>query len=288
MRQTLSTLRKTLANGRKLSMLTCYEASFAQVMDAAGIDCLLVGDSLGMVVQGRDSTLAVTVEDIAYHTANIARGSRKAFLLADMPFGSYHESPAQAMRSAVRLMQAGAQMVKLEGGAELEGIVRQFVHAGIPVCAHVGLLPQHVHAIGGFRVQGKAQSDADRILHDAQVLEAAGAAMVLVEGVPEGLGRRIAETSHAITIGIGASVACDGQVLVMQDMLGLNASPARFVKDFTKDLPAGEGGIIERAFRQYAEEVADGRFPAAAHVYGLSGDDAAAYGGQRPATPPAA
>ncbi len=287
MRNTLSTLRKTLAAGRKLSMLTCYEASFARAMDAAGLDCLLVGDSLGMVVQGHDSTLPVTVADIAYHTACITRGSSRAFLLADMPFGSYHESPAQAVNSAVRLMQAGAQMVKLEGGAELAGIVRQLVQSGIPVCGHVGLLPQHVNTLGGFRVQGKQVADAERILADARAMEEAGAAMILIEGVPEPLGRRIAQATSAITIGIGASVECDGQVLVMQDMLGLNASPARFVKDFTKDLPAGEGGLLERTFRHYAEEVASGRFPAAANVYAAAGDDAAAYGSQRPAPAPA-
>ncbi|GAA5235758.1 3-methyl-2-oxobutanoate hydroxymethyltransferase [Verticiella sediminum] len=279
MRHTLSTLRKTLAGGRKLAMLTCYDASFARLMDAAGVDTLLVGDSLGMVVQGHDSTLPVTVDDIAYHTACIARGAPRAFLVADMPFGSYHEDAAQAMRNAVTLMKAGAQMVKLEGGAEIAPIVKQYVLAGIPVCAHVGLLPQHVNAVGGFRVQGRDAASAERILADAQALDAAGAAMVLIEGVPEDVGRRVAESVGAITIGIGASGACDGQVLVMHDMLGMTDRPARFVKDFTRELAPGEGNLIERAFRAYAEEVGAGRFPAAEHVYAATGDAAAAYGG---------
>jgi len=250
-------------------MLTCYDASFAHAMDDAGVDCLLVGDSLGMVVQGHDSTLPVTVADIAYHVACLARGSRHPWLIADMPFGSYHENPEQALRNAVVLMQAGAQMVKLEGGAELADTVRRLVRAGIPVCAHVGLLPQQVHATGGFRVQGRERGDADRIVADAQALEAAGAAMVVIEGVPEPLARRICEATSFITIGIGASPACDGQVLVIHDMLGLTPRPARFVKDFTAGLTADDaaGGVIRAAFRRYAADVAEGRFPGREHVY---------------------
>jgi len=269
MRHTLTSLRKRLATGKKLSMLTCYDASFARAMDEAGIDSLLVGDSLGMVVQGHDSTLPVTVADIAYHVGCLARGSRHPWLVADMPFGSYHESPEQALRNAVVLMQAGAQMVKLEGGAELADTVRRLVRAGIPVCAHVGLLPQQVHATGGFRVQGRERADADRIVADAQALEAAGAAMVVIEGVPEPLARRICEATSLITIGIGASPACDGQVLVIHDMLGLTPRPARFVKDFTADLAAEDAGhgVIGAAFRRYAQDVAEGRFPGREHVY---------------------
>lgn len=285
MRNTLSTLKKIVAGGRKLSMLTCYDAGFAQVMDAAGVDSLLVGDSLGMVVQGHDSTLPVTVDDIAYHVGCLVRSTRRPWLIADMPFGSYNEGPVQALRTAVQLMRAGAQMVKLEGGKELADTVRLLVQSGIPVCGHVGLLPQQVHAMGGFRVQGKEEADAQRIVADARALEAAGAAMVVIEGVPEPVARRVCEeTSSIITIGIGASAACDGQVLVMHDMLGLTQSPARFVKDFTQGLSATPGaGLIEQAFRRYVQEVGDGGFPQSAHVYGASSNESAAYGGN-PAT----
>lgn len=280
MRNTLSTLKKTLAAGRKLSMLTCYDAGFARAMDNAGVDCLLVGDSLGMVVQGHDSTLPVTVDDIVYHVGCLVRGSSKAWILADLPFGSYNEGPAQALQNSVRIMKAGAQMVKLEGGAELADTVRLLVQTGIPVCAHVGLLPQQVHAMGGFRVQGKEQAQADRIVADAQALEAAGAAMLVIEGVPEPVARRVCEATSLITIGIGASPACDGQVLVMHDMLGLTKSPARFVKDFTRDLPADDasGSVLERALRRYVQDVAEGRFPEAAHVYAAASAESAAYG----------
>ncbi|MCK9508018.1 MAG: 3-methyl-2-oxobutanoate hydroxymethyltransferase [Pigmentiphaga sp.] len=272
MRTTLGDLRKKRAAGRKISMLTCYEAAYAQVMDAAGVDALLVGDSLGMVVQGRDSTLPVTVQDIAYHMANLARGSRQAFLLADMPFGSYQEGPAQALRNAVVLMQAGAQMVKLEGGQELAETVGLLVRSGIPVCGHIGLMPSHVNALGGFRVQGKGEEEARRIVEDAQALEAAGAALVVIEAVPDPVARQVCQAAPALmTIGIGASAACDGQVLVVHDMLGLNDKPAKFVKDYLAAVAPGPGAI-RRAFEAYAQEVASGAFPAADHVYGLSGE----------------
>lgn len=272
MRTTLGDLRKKRAAGQKISMLTCYEAAYAQVMDAAGVDTLLVGDSLGMVVQGRDSTLPVTVQDIAYHTANLARGSRQAFLLADMPFGSYQEGPAQALRNAVVLMQAGAQMVKLEGGQELAETVRLLVQSGIPVCGHIGLMPSHVNALGGFRVQGKDEETARRIVQDALALEAAGAAMIVIEAVPDPVARQVCSAlTHTLTIGIGASVACDGQVLVIHDMLGLNDQPAKFVKDYLAAVEPGPGAI-RRAFEAYAKEVETGVFPAGDHVYGLSGE----------------
>ncbi|MGE4341335.1 MAG: 3-methyl-2-oxobutanoate hydroxymethyltransferase, partial [Pigmentiphaga sp.] len=244
-------------------MLTCYDAGFARAMDAVGVDSILVGDTLGMVVQGHDSTLPVTVADVAYHIACVARGTQHPWLVADMPFGSYHESPEQALRNAVALMQAGAQMVKLEGGADWAPTVRKLAQSGVPVCAHVGLLPQQIHAMGGFRVQGREQADADRIVADALALEAAGAAMMVIEGVPEPVARRICDATTLLTIGIGASPACDGQVLVIHDMLGLTPRPARFVKDFATAV-ATEGKLAESvvlaAFRRYVDDVASGRF----------------------------
>jgi 3-methyl-2-oxobutanoate hydroxymethyltransferase len=269
MRTSLSALRKKLANGRKISMLTAYDAGFARVFDEAGVDTLLIGDSLGMVVQGRDSTLPVTIQDIAYHTACVVRGAANAFVLADMPFGSYQEGPAQALRNAVILMQAGAQMVKLEGGAEIAPAIELLTQSGIPVCGHIGLMPSHVHALGGFRVQGKDAADADRIVADAQAIEAAGAAMAVIEAVPDAVARRVCQESGLITIGIGASAACDGQVLVLHDVLGLTASPAKFVKNFMRLVPANSGDAVLQAARLYVQEVESGAFPGDEHVYGL-------------------
>jgi 3-methyl-2-oxobutanoate hydroxymethyltransferase len=291
MRTSLSALRKKLANGRKLSMLTCYDAGFARVFDEAGIDTLLIGDSLGMVVQGRDSTLPVTVQDIAYHTGCVVRGAANAFVLADMPFGSYQESPAQALHNAVILMQAGAQMVKLEGGAEIAPTIELLTRSGIPVCGHIGLMPSHVHALGGFRVQGKEAADADRIVADAQAVEAAGAAMLVIEAVPDAVARRVCNDTTLLTIGIGASAACDGQVLVLHDMLGLTRSPAKFVKNYMVDVSGGGDAVLQAA-RRYAQEVESGVFPGAEHVYGLTSGSVAGLYGSSPdpeaATPGAA
>ncbi|VCU69839.1 3-methyl-2-oxobutanoate hydroxymethyltransferase [Pigmentiphaga humi] len=280
MRTTLSALRKKLAAGKKISMLTCYDAGFARVMDEAGVDTLLVGDSLGMVVQGRDSTLPVRLQDIAYHVECIARGSRRPFLVADMPFGTYQEGPAQALRNAVVLMQAGAQMVKLEGGAELAPTIELLVRSGIPVCGHIGLLPSHVHALGGYRVQGKESAEADRIVADARAVQAAGAAMLVIEAVPDPVARQVCAAASLITIGIGASVACSGQVLVMHDMLGLTASPAKFVKNYMVGAGA-EGDAVAQAFRRYAQEVESGAFPGPEHVYGAAPAAIGALYGQR-------
>jgi 3-methyl-2-oxobutanoate hydroxymethyltransferase len=261
MRLTLHDLRR-IASERKLATLTCYSASFAAALDAAGIDLLLVGDSLGMVVQGHDSTLPVTVADIAYHTAAVARGSRRCFLVADMPFGSYQESPARALANAVLLMQAGAQMIKLEGGIEMAPTIEFLVARGVPVCGHVGLTPQHVNALGGYRVQGRGER-AQGVRQDALAVASAGAAMLVIEAVPEPLARAIASESSAITIGIGASVACQGQVLVLHDLLGLGAGRRpRFVKDFL----AGTGSV-EQAVRAYVSDVTSGRFPGPENTY---------------------
>lgn len=261
MRQTLLDLRRAAAE-RKIAMLTCYDASFAAVLDRAGVDTLLIGDSLGMVIQGHDSTLPVSVEDVAYHTRAVARGAERAFIIADMPFGSYQASPPQALENAVRLLQAGAQMVKLEGGDEMAPTIAFLVERGVPVCAHVGLTPQHVNRFGGYRIQGRGQAAA-RIRAAARSVVQAGAEMLVIEAVPEPVARAIATESKALTIGIGASVACSGQVLVLHDMLGVTTDRRpRFVKNFL-----AEAGSVEAAARAYVDQVRSGAFPTAEHVY---------------------
>lgn len=263
MRLTLHDLRR-LAGERKLATLTCYDASFAALLDRAEIDLLLVGDSLGMVIQGHDSTLPVTVADVIYHTRAVARGASRAFLVADMPFGSYQRSPEQALDNAVRLMQAGAQMVKLEGGAEMAPTIAFLVARGVPVCGHVGLTPQHVNAFGGYRIQGRGEA-GEQVREAAVAVERAGAAMIVIEGVPEPVGRSIAERSQALTIGIGASVHCSGQVLVLHDMLGVYPGKRpRFVRNF---LDGADSTTIEAAVRRYVTDVRNGRFPSSEHVY---------------------
>jgi 3-methyl-2-oxobutanoate hydroxymethyltransferase len=261
MRLTLLDLRRAAAE-RKLTMLTCYDASFAAVLERAGVDSLLIGDSLGMVIQGHDSTLPVTLEDVAYHTRAVARGCGRAFLLADMPFGSYQSAPQQAFENAVRLMQSGAQMVKLEGGEEMAPTIAFLVERGIPVCAHVGLTPQHVNRFGGYRIQGRGQASS-RVRAAARSVGQAGAEMIVIEGVPEPVARAIASESKALTIGIGASSACSGQVLVLHDMLGVaTGKRPRFVKDFLSG-----AGSVESAVRTYVADVRSGAFPSAEHTY---------------------
>jgi 3-methyl-2-oxobutanoate hydroxymethyltransferase len=261
-RLTLHDLRKAAAT-RKLAMLTCYDASFAATLDAAGVDIILIGDSLGMVVQGHDSTLPVTVADVAYHTACVARGAARPWVVADMPFGSFQLGPEQAFANAVTLMQAGSQMVKIEGGAEMAPTVEFMVRRGIPVCAHIGLTPQSVNVFGGYRVQGRGTDAAERLLADARALQDAGAAMMVIEATPEPLARRIAEAVQLITIGIGASVACTGQVLVLHDLLGAGVGKRpRFVKNYLQG-----AGSLDAAVRGYVEDVQAGRFPGPEHVY---------------------
>jgi 3-methyl-2-oxobutanoate hydroxymethyltransferase len=261
MRQTLHDLRR-LAGERKLAMLTCYDASFAGVLEAAEVDSLLIGDSLGMVIQGHDSTLPVTVADVAYHTRAVVRGAARPWIIADMPFGSYQQGPQQALGNAVRLMQAGAQMVKLEGGAEMAPTIAFLVERGIPVCGHVGLTPQHVNAFGGYRVQGRG-TDAEAVRAAAEAVEDAGAAMLVIEAVPEPVARAIAARNRSLTIGIGASAACHGQVLVLHDMLGAGVGRRpRFVKNFLD----GQASIAGAA-RRYVEDVRAGVFPGPDHIY---------------------
>lgn len=259
---TVRTIADMRQAGEKISMLTAYDATFAAAADAAGIDSILVGDSLGMVCQGKTSTVGVSLQDIAYHTQCVARGLDKAnghaLLVADLPFGSYHQSTDQAMASAVRLMEAGAHMVKLEGGGWTTEIVRFLVERGVPVCGHLGLTPQTVSALGGYRVQGRDDDGAARLLRDAGELDQAGASMLVLEMIPARLAAELtrAMTSCA-TIGIGAGCGTDGQVLVMHDMLGLNLGKMpRFVRNFAQ----GADGI-QGAFAAYVHDVKAGAFP---------------------------
>jgi 3-methyl-2-oxobutanoate hydroxymethyltransferase len=248
--------------GEKIAMLTCYDASFASLMDRCGVDVLLVGDSLGNVCQGHTSTLPVTLTDIAYHTASVARGNKNALLIADMPFGTY-ATPESAFENAVKLMQAGAQMVKLEGGAWLVETVRFLTERSVPVCAHLGLTPQSVHLLGGFKVQGKTAEGAEKLKADALALQEAGASILVLEAIPSALGKEVTEMLAMPTIGIGAGVDCSGQVLVMHDMLGVfPGRKARFVKNFMDGQTS-----IDAAVRAYIAAVKDKSFPAAEHCF---------------------
>ena len=248
--------------GEKITMLTCYDASFAALMDRCGVEVLLIGDSLGMVCQGQDSTLPVTVAEVAYHTACVARGNRTALVVADLPFGSYG-TPEAAFANAVTLMQAGAHMVKLEGGAWVAKTVRFLTERSVPVCAHLGLTPQSVHQLGGYKVQGKTAQGADLLRADALALQAAGAQLLVLEAIPAALGQDVTQRLAIATIGIGAGVDCSGQVLVMHDMLGtFPGHKARFVKNFMDGQTS-----IEAAVRAYVAAVKDKSFPAAEHCF---------------------
>lgn len=248
--------------GEKITMLTAYDATFAAVADAAGVECLLVGDSLGMVCQGLPSTVGVTLEAMRYHTESVSRGLHRvqgtAWLIADLPFGSYHESPEQALRSATALMQAGAHMVKLEGGGWTAPTVRFLVERGIPVCAHLGLTPQTVHALGGYRVQGRGDEAAQTLRRHALELQDAGAAMLVLEMVPAALSAQLTQAlPRCATIGIGAGRGTAGQVLVMHDMLGVNLGKnPKFVRNFMQD-----AGSVRAAIEAYVRAVKDGSFP---------------------------
>lgn len=259
---TVTGLQALRAAGEKITMLTCYDASFAALMDRCGVEALLVGDSLGMVCQGHSSTLPVTLDAVAYHTASVARGNQTAFLLADMPFGTY-ATPETAFANAVRLMQAGAQMVKIEGGAWLVETVRFLTERAVPVCAHLGLTPQSVHQFGGYKVQAKTIEGAEQLKADALALQAAGASLLVLEAIPSGLGKEVTELLAIPTIGIGAGVDCAGQVLVMHDMLGaFPGRKARFVKNFMDGQASIEGAV-----RAYVAAVKDQSFPAPEHCF---------------------
>ncbi|OHC80325.1 MAG: 3-methyl-2-oxobutanoate hydroxymethyltransferase [Rhodoferax sp. RIFCSPLOWO2_12_FULL_60_11] len=250
------------ARGEKLTMLTAYDATFAAVADAAGVECILVGDSLGMVCQGLSSTMGVTLQTMCYHIESVARGLRRAqataWLIGDLPYGSYHESREQALRSAAALMQAGSHMVKLEGGGWTADTVRFLVERGIPVCAHLGLTPQTVHALGGYRVQGKTQESAALMKRQAHELQDAGAALLVLEMVPAALAAELTqELTHCATIGIGAGKDTAGQVLVLHDMLGINLGKMpKFVRNFMTGAPG-----VKEAMQAYVAAVKNGSFP---------------------------
>lgn len=259
---TITTLNTLREQGEKITMLTCYDASFAAMMDRCGVEVLLIGDSLGMVCQGHNSTLPVTNADVVYHTACVARGNDKAFVVADMPFGAY-PTPETAFANAVQLIQAGAQMVKVEGGAWIAPIIKFLTERSIPVCAHLGLTPQSVHQLGGYKVQGKTTAAADLLKADAQLLQEAGATLLVLEAIPAGLAKEVTDLLHIPTIGIGAGPDCSGQVLVMHDLLGVfPGRKARFVKNFMD----GQTNI-DAAIKAYVAAVKDKSFPAPEHCF---------------------
>lgn len=258
-------LRQRKGRGDKVVMITAYDATFASILDQAGIDCLLVGDSLGMVVQGHANTLRVTLEDMVYHTAAVTRAAKRAHVVADLPFMSYQLSPEQGLASAGRLVQeGGAHAVKLEGGASYGPTVQRIVHAGIPVMGHIGLTPQRVHELGGFKVQGRDAASAQRLVDEAKALEAAGCYALVLEGIPADLASEITRQASIPTIGIGAGAQCDGQVLVCYDLLGMNP---HFVPKFVKPYETLHARITAAA-QAYTAEVRSGAFPAVEHTYG--------------------
>ncbi len=264
MKNTVVTFKEAKAKGEKLTMLTAYDYSTAKLVDGAGINSILVGDSLGNVVLGYPDTISVTMEDMIHHCAAVSRGIKDTLLICDMPFMSYQASVYDAVVNAGRLMKEGrAHAVKLEGGVEMEETIRAIVNASIPVCAHIGLTPQSINAFGGFKVQGKGEAAAQKLLDDARAVERAGAFAVVLECVPAALAKRVTEEISIPTIGIGAGADCDGQVLVYQDMLGMFTDfKPKFVKHF-----ANVGQIMTEAFKAYDAEVKAGSFPAEEHTY---------------------
>ena len=263
MRTTLTNLQAMRDKGEKIAVLTCYDASFAALLEANGVDVLLVGDSLGMVLQGHETTLPVTLDDMVYHTVCVAHGSKKAFIVADMPFGTFQVSPEKTFEHAAHLMAVGAQMAKLEGGAAMVETVRFLTERGIPVCGHLGLTPQSVHQLGGYRVQGKESAAAQQLLQDAMALEQAGAGMLVLEAMPALLAAEITAQLTIPTIGIGAGAECSGQVLVLHDMLDIYpGKKARFVKNYMQG-----AGSIAAAVANYVAEVKAGSFPAQEHSF---------------------
>ncbi len=272
---TIHTLRKMKQAGERITMLTAYDASFARLLDQAQIDVLLVGDSLGMVVQGHDTTLPVTMDQMVYHCAAVARGAERAHLVGDMPFGSYQAGADEAVKNAIRFAaEGGMEAVKLEGGAEYSEVIERIVRAGVPVMGHIGLTPQSVHKLGGYVVQGRGEDKAARLLADAKALEEAGCYSIILEAIPADLGAEITRSVDIPTIGIGAGVDCDGQVLVVYDLLGMNPDFApKFVKRY-----ANLAQVIGEAASRYRDEVRAATFPAAEH----------SFSSEKPAAKPAA
>ena len=269
MKNTVSTFREQKAKGEKISMLTAYDYSTAKLMDEAGINGILVGDSLGMVVLGYEDTLPVTMEDMIHHTAAVCHGAKNTLVVGDMPFMSYQVSVEEAVYNAGRLMKEGrCQAVKLEGGASVCPQIRAITNASIPVMAHIGLTPQSINAFGGFKVQGKSEEAAKKLLEDAKAVEEAGAFAVVLECVPAKLAELISKSISIPTIGIGAGAGCDGQILVYQDMLGLFSDfTPKFVKKY-----ANVGEMMTQAFRDYIADVQEGSFPAPEHTFAISED----------------
>lgn len=264
MKNTSVTFKDSKKNGEKLTMLTAYDYTTAKLLDESGIDSILVGDSLGMVVLGYDDTLSVTMEDMIHHSAAVARGAKNALVVTDMPFMSYQTSVYDAVVNAGRLVKEGkAQAVKLEGGIEFCEHIKAIVNASIPVCAHLGLTPQSINAFGGFKVQGKGKEAAQKLLDEARAVEQAGAFAVVLECVPAKLAKKISESISIPTIGIGAGAGCDGQVLVYQDMLAMYPDfKPKFVKQYTQ-----LGSVMKDAFKQYIAEVKSGAFPSEEHTF---------------------
>lgn len=263
-KNTVTTIQKQKEKGEKISMLTCYDYSMAKLMDEVGINMLLVGDSLGNVILGYEDTISVTMEDMIHHTVAVARGAKNALVVADMPFMSYQTSVYDAVVNAGRLMKEGrAQMVKLEGGKLVCPQIKAIVEASIPVCAHIGLTPQSINAFGGFKVQGRSEETAKKLIEDAKRVEEAGASILVMECVPAQLAELVTQSVHIPTIGIGAGAGCDGQVLVYQDMLGMFSDfTPKFVKRF-----ANVGDIMKEAFRAYKIAIENGSFPMEEHSY---------------------
>jgi len=259
---TISKLLSMSAEGEKITMLTAYDSTMSALLNRCGVETILIGDSLGNVIQGHSSTTPVTVEQVAYHTECVARANSHAFVIADLPFASYGD-PAQALDSAAELMRAGADMVKLEGGDWQIDIIQYLVERSVPVCAHLGLLPQSVHILGGYKVQGKSKDAASLMVEQALACEQAGAQMIVLEAIPSSLGRLITESLSIPTIGIGAGADCSGQVLVLQDMLGISpGKPPKFVKNFLDGQTS-----IEAAVKAYVREVKSGKFPGPEHGF---------------------
>lgn len=268
-KKTVNTLKKMKRDGERITVLTAYDFPTAKLIDEAGIDVILVGDSLGMVVLGYDSTLPVTMEDMLHHVRAVTRGTINALVVADMPFMSYQISKEEALRNAARLLQeGGASAVKLEGGKDIADTIKAIVRAGIPVMGHIGLTPQSVNQMGGFRVQGKDVSSAKGIIDDAKALEEAGAFAITLECIPSSLAKMVSQQVNIPTIGIGAGVGCDGQVLVTHDLLGLYSE---FVPKFVKKY-ADLGGQIKEALINYKQEVKSGAFPSLEYSYNISED----------------